>query len=83
MSYIDKMCFVNWRFRSFVQYILSVKIEKNNVGTSVFSEQFRTINLNNMLKRTRKDINPTGILPSVVRVSDQVASISKKLSFKT
>ena len=21
MSYIEKMCFVNWRFRSFVQYI--------------------------------------------------------------
>ena len=24
MSYIEKKCFVNWRFRSFVQYILSV-----------------------------------------------------------
>ena len=21
MSYIEKMCFVNWQFRSFVQYI--------------------------------------------------------------
>ena len=22
MSYIEKICFANWRFRSFVQYIL-------------------------------------------------------------
>ena len=24
MSYIEKMCFVNWRFRSFVQYSFTV-----------------------------------------------------------
>ena len=26
MSYIEKMCFVNWRFRSFVQYSFAEKL---------------------------------------------------------
>ena len=37
MSYIEKMCFVNWRFRSFVQYICIYAIFLRNEFNITFA----------------------------------------------
>ena len=49
MSYIEKMCFVNWRFRSFVQYIYTqrqCKVTRKshvlNIGQYLVQSERRT-----------------------------------------
>ena len=50
MSYIEKMCFVNWRFRSFVQYIWFLLKKSKFSFYFIFLEDLQLINLLTMIQ---------------------------------
>ena len=41
MSYIEKMCFVNWRFRSFVQYMFFDCLQKGNIAETIWENKWK------------------------------------------